>query len=222
MRRLIPLIAVFALLLSLAGCRKKRPAPKPLPPPPPTQAAPTPPVPNFVLLLADEDGKTGRIVIRNAAGSVELTQSNTLTRIARFDAAPSGPEAIPSAEVRQRFGPVLDAVPASELYFTLTFLENRDELTPESAARLPDIAKAIQDRRATFVSVTGHTDTTGSAEVNYQLGLRRAERVATILRGAGIPGGVLFIRSHGEGDPAVPTADNVSEARNRRVEVVVR
>jgi len=32
----------------------------------------------------------------------------------------------------------------------------------------------------------------------------------------------ITVTSHGEGNPLIKTADNVSEPRNRRVEVVIR
>lgn len=45
--------------------------------------------------------------------------------------------------------------------------------------------------------------------------------VTTLAAGGGGPG-ALEITSHGEANPLVPTGDNVSEPRNRRVEVTVR
>jgi outer membrane protein OmpA-like peptidoglycan-associated protein len=126
------------------------------------------------------------------------------------------------AEMRRIFGSVLDALPAPEAAFTLYFGEDRDALSSEDEAKLPGIFSAIQQRRSTAISVIGHTDTTADPQYNYQLGLRRAQAVAAILRARGVDGSAISIESHGEADPAVKTERGVAERLNRRVEVVVR
>jgi outer membrane protein OmpA-like peptidoglycan-associated protein len=72
------------------------------------------------------------------------------------------------------------------------------------------------------VSIVGHTDTTGTRDYNFRLGLRRAERVRGRLQAVGAAPTELTVESHGEDNPLVPTGDGVSEPRNRRVEVTVR
>jgi outer membrane protein OmpA-like peptidoglycan-associated protein len=69
--------------------------------------------------------------------------------------------------------------------------------------------------------VTGHTDTTADPQFNYQLGLRRAQGVADILKLRGVNESELFVSSHGDADLLVKTARGVAEAGNRRVEVIV-
>ena len=54
------------------------------------------------------------------------------------------------------------------------------------------------------------------------VGLRRAQAVAALLTKEGIDPSILEITSHGKDNPLVPTADQVFEPRNRRVEVTVR
>jgi outer membrane protein OmpA-like peptidoglycan-associated protein len=88
-------------------------------------------------------------------------------------------------------------------------------------ALMPAILRAVQERRSTDISVTGHTDRTGSTATNYALGLRRAERVAGVLRAQNVDAGSLFVASHGDADPLVKTLPGVAEQRNRRVEVIV-
>ena len=43
-----------------------------------------------------------------------------------------------------------------------------------------------------------------------------------ILIGLGVGPDIIRIFSHGEGNPLIPTPDDVPEPRNRRVEVLVR
>jgi outer membrane protein OmpA-like peptidoglycan-associated protein len=89
-------------------------------------------------------------------------------------------------------------------------------------ALIADVIREIRNRRSTSVTAVGHTDTTDSAANNYELGLRRARRVAEILMGEGLSIDSLIVASHGESDLLVKTPDAVAEPRNRRVEVVVR
>jgi peptidoglycan-associated lipoprotein len=95
-------------------------------------------------------------------------------------------------------------------------------LNTDSQAMIPAILDAIRQRHSTSITVTGHTDTVDTPQFNYNLGLRRANGVATILLGQGVKASDLFISSHGDADLLVKTARGVAELRNRRVEVIVR
>lgn len=207
-------LAVFAalFLLMLSGCRAKR-----------AQPAPTPPLPqNVIGLLPEEDGSVGGIVVTNTGGAVTLSEANTITLISAIDVSPTQPVAVDSAEIAQRFGAALDGLPEAQLEFVLYFELGGDQLTSESEALLPGLLQAVQDRQSTDVSIIGHTDTTGSPQLNYELALRRAESVATILRQRGLDPSFISVESHGQSNLLVPTADGVAEPRNRRVEVTVR
>lgn len=80
--------------------------------------------------------------------------------------------------------------------------------------------KAKQDQTK-VIDLTGHADTTGASVYNQRLSVRRAESAAAMLRSGGVAAR-LRIFGKGETDLLVPTADNVSEPRNRRVEIVLR
>jgi outer membrane protein OmpA-like peptidoglycan-associated protein len=201
----------LVMLLLAAGCRKKMPAP---PPPPAGQ--------NVFVLLPSESGKPSSITVSNAGGSQTLTESYQAVRVERADSAPTAPSAMDKTEVQRIFGPALEVLPAAEVVFTLYFDEDRDVLNERAMAQIPEIFKTIQERHSTDVSITGHTDTVGSHEVNYQLGLRRAQRVAEMLAARGLDVSHMSVASHGDADLLVQTPRGVSEERNRRVEVIVR
>lgn len=208
-------VALLALVLHTAACKSK-PVPAPPPPPPP------PAKQNLIALLPDPEGKPGRMVVINSAGSQELNQDYQAVRVERADVAPSAPFVLSPDEVKQLFGSALGVMPAPEVQFVLYFAEGKDELTRESEAQMPAIVRAVQERRSTAISVTGHTDTTGNSKANYQLGLKRSERVAAILKANGVAGDAIFVTSHGDADLLVKTPRGVAEQRNRRVEVIVR
>jgi outer membrane protein OmpA-like peptidoglycan-associated protein len=215
----------FAAVLLIAcigsACRHK--APVAPPPPPPAQPAAKPaPKQNLFVLLPEPDGKPSGITVTNQAGSQTITQPNQEVRVESATTAPAPPVPIDAAEVQRLFGTLLADLPAAELAFTLHFDTNSNQLDAESSAQLATIAKAIQDRHSTAISIIGHTDTTGASPANYQLGLRRAQTVADTLRRQGVAESDLFVESHGDADLLVKTGRNVAEAQNRRVEVIVR
>ena len=212
---------LVALLLLASGCAQK-PAPPPPAPPPPAPAPAPAPNPNVVVLLPDPAGKPSEVVLTNQAGTQTLSQPYDSVRWASNAEAPGAPSAMDPADVKRIFGATLEALPQPEVLFVLYFAGDSDVLLPESRAQVPAILNAIQERKSTSITVVGHTDTTATAEYNYQLGLRRARGVSAILRDAGVKDADLFVTSHGDGDPAVKTARNVAERLNRRVEVIVR
>ncbi len=211
MIRRIQLGGLIAVLL-LAGCTKR--------------AAQTPPAPlaakNIFVLLPEPDGKASGITVRNAAGAQSLGEPYQAVRVARNDITPEAPFQMDPAEANRIFGAALDALPEAEVQFTLYFDEGLDALTPESERQLAAISDAVRNRQSTAVTVIGHTDTTGDAASNYELGLKRAQRVAAALTAGGLPASNVFVTSHGDTDLLVKTAHGVSEPKNRRVEVIVR
>lgn len=63
--------------------------------------------------------------------------------------------------------------------------------------------------------VDGHTDTVGDSASNERLSLDRAKAIAGWFKRAGFAGDIYYA-GLGERDPAVATADNVDEVKNRR------
>lgn len=206
------ILAGLTLGVVLLGCRHKAPPP---PPPPALQ--------NLIVLLPDEDGvSSGALVMSNAGGVQQLSQPYSGLKVERADTAPSAPFPVAESEVKRLFQDALSGIPAAESRFNLYFLAGGTALTPESEEQLPVVLQAYRDRQATDVTIIGHSDTVGDRQANHELALKRAERIRERLQALGVDPAHLFTASHGEGDLLVPTADEVSEPRNRRVEIIVR
>ena len=87
----------------------------------------------------------------------------------------------------------------------------------------PNVVGVLDGRRpGRSLMLCGHTDTVGKTEFNDALSLRRAERVRKDFVDRGIPTHTVNVAGRGEREPFVPTADEVNEPRNRRVEINVR
>ncbi|MBK9029603.1 MAG: OmpA family protein [Propionivibrio sp.] len=78
------------------------------------------------------------------------------------------------AQVNEEYEQVLKAQPPKPSSFILYFVVGSSELTAESRAIVPQIVDRINAQVATEVHIIGHTDTTGSDEVNNKLALERA------------------------------------------------
>jgi outer membrane protein OmpA-like peptidoglycan-associated protein len=102
------------------------------------------------------------------------------------------------------------------------FVSGRDELTPDSGPILEQVKAELARRPAPEIAVIGHTDRVGKLETNDALSLKRAQFVRDALVGAGIDASQMEVSGRGEREPLVPTADEVAEPKNRRVEINVR
>jgi outer membrane protein OmpA-like peptidoglycan-associated protein len=174
-----------------------------------------------VVLLPESDGTVGRATVSNPAGNVELGTARASTTVVPGQ-APAPVTEMSEAEVQRLFGTALAAQPPAPIHFTLYFQFDSEELTEESRKLAGEVQTAVKAYPAPQVTVVGHTDTTGTAASNVELGLRRANTVRTLLISTGLDASAVNVTSHGEATPLVPTADDVSEPRNRRVEVSVR
>jgi peptidoglycan-associated lipoprotein len=174
-----------------------------------------------VVLLPDpEDNHVGRIVVSNPKGSSELTSARASTRVT-LTRAPRI-RTLSESDVNRQFGEILGTLPPPARHFILPFRFDSEELTDEGKQQLPEVLQSVKSYPVPEVVVIGHTDTTGTPQSNAELGLRRANAVRALLVQAGLNPAAIDVRSHGEAELLVPTADGVFEPRNRRVEVTVR
>jgi len=176
--------------------------------------------PQLVTVVPAADGHVGAVVVKHwwtervidSPFGAQRIRGNGLTETATLT----------PAEVMEIFGSTLDALPGRPTSFMLYFLEGRDELTVESLAELDKVFAELKRRPLPDIVVIGHTDTVGNLAFNDRLSLARAERLREMLVGLGIPAQRIEAAGRGKRELLVPTEDNVSEPRNRRVEINVR
>ncbi|WP_437964370.1 OmpA family protein [Sorangium sp. So ce260] len=101
------------------------------------------------------------------------------------------------------------------------FASGKSELLPIAKEKLNQVATTLKDQGSPPLRIEGHTDSTGSAQVNRKLSLDRADSVKAHLVSVGLPADKIATVGHG---PDRPVADNASaegRANNRRVEIIV-
>lgn len=91
-------------------------------------------------------------------------------------------------------------------------------LSPQAASTLDELAARLRERAVGEVTVTGHTDSSGTDAYNVQLSTSRAQTVLTALR-ASAPTSPLKAVGRGEQDPVADNGTDAGRAKNRRVTV---
>lgn len=98
------------------------------------------------------------------------------------------------------------------------FASSKYELEPTSFAELDRIADLLKKQSQLKIEISGHTDNTGSADLNLTLSKNRAEAVINYLVGKGISRTRLIAKGYGSTKP-IKSNDTASGRReNRRTE----
>ncbi len=105
--------------------------------------------------------------------------------------------------------------------FIVFFDFDKSNITSQAQTTINDAVAAAKAGNSARVTLTGHTDRSGSEQYNMALSLRRAEAVKANMIKQGIPASAIVVIGKGESQPLVPTADGVREPQNRRVEIVI-
>jgi outer membrane protein OmpA-like peptidoglycan-associated protein len=183
--------------------------------------ASTPPkTPALFAVVPGADGHVGAVVVRTDRDERVIDSAYGAQRL-KSDGSVEGSR-LTAAEVRREFGATLDALPGKPASFMLYFLEGKDELTAESRGEMEKVFGELKRRPLPDIVVIGHTDTVGGLAFNDRLSLARAERLREMMIGLGIPAERITAAGRGKRELLVPTEDNISEPRNRRVEINVR
>lgn len=186
-------------------------------------ATPPPPAPQpktLVVLVPGADGRVGAVSVKSVQGETVIDSAYASATTAGNAAPVVGSSS--AAQVQQMFGESVKALPLLPVSYTLNFLEGRDEYTPESRQTIETVLRELARRPAAEIAVIGHTDRVGALEYNDKLSLQRAERVRADFLKRGVAERSISVAGRGEREPLVATADEVAEARNRRVEINIR
>ena len=104
----------------------------------------------------------------------------------------------------------------------VTFATNQSDVNANFYPVLNSVALVLKQYEKTMIDVVGHTDSTGSMQLNMQLSQARAASVGAYLQSQGIL--AARIATQGVG-PQYPIASNDTpegRSQNRRVELILR
>lgn len=139
-----------------------------------------------------------------------------------LDAQDDCPDTPADVEVDENGCPVVAeiAVEGSVVLKGVTFTVGKAELTAESAAVLDEVAVSLHAWPNVTIEIQGHTDSSGSADLNKALSMMRAEAVREYLIVHGIDPGRMTSVGYGEDRPIAENSSPEGRRVNRRVELV--
>jgi outer membrane protein OmpA-like peptidoglycan-associated protein len=193
------LLTAGVMLLALAGCAHQT-----------------------VVLVPDANGHVGKAEVATVGGKQLLDKPDDMTRTSGRQSPPAAVATADPGYIASTFREALAIEPQPPEAFTLYFETGTIVLRPDSRDLIAAVAAAVSRRKAITVSISGHTDATGSDAINDALSLDRANAVKALLQEQGVKPELMSVTSHGSGNPAVPTPEGTPEPKNRRVVVIVQ
>ncbi|MHA8088194.1 OmpA family protein [Aquirufa sp. Wall-65K1] len=103
----------------------------------------------------------------------------------------------------------------------LFFETGKATLTPESDPELKRIVQVMQENASLQIEISGHTDNTGSDELNNKLSQDRADAVKNYLLNAGVKSDRIRTKGYGKTKPKADNTTDEGRQMNRRVEFAI-
>lgn len=103
----------------------------------------------------------------------------------------------------------------------ILFATDSAQLNSQLRSDLFVLADSLNKYPQSIVTVTGHTDNTGTAAYNQDLSERRAWSVASVLQSGGVAGSRINVVGAGESQPIATNQTVAGRAQNRRVDITI-
>jgi OOP family OmpA-OmpF porin len=101
------------------------------------------------------------------------------------------------------------------------FALGKADLSPKALPSVDKLAEFLQKYTTRNVLIEGHTDSTGSDQLNMTLSQKRADAVKDALMAKGIPENRIATKGYGKKYPVATNDTPDGRSQNRRVEVLI-
>ncbi len=141
-----------------------------------------------------------------------MTKFLSFTLVAALLLAP----AVLCAQEKKPTDPPKEIAPAVQIFFDI----NKSEIKDSEKPKLNQLVKDMKGKKEFQIWLTGHADSTGTAERNNELSKERVDEVYNYLADAGIPEDAMDAKYFSSARP-LPTSAKASDkaASDRRVEI---
>jgi len=103
----------------------------------------------------------------------------------------------------------------------ILFDVNKSDLKSAAKTNLINLAASLQKNPQTNITIVGHTDNTGSDDLNMGLSIKRAQAVKDFIVSNNVDGSRLTTVGKGESEPIADNNTVEGRAQNRRVEIAI-
>lgn len=103
----------------------------------------------------------------------------------------------------------------------LLFDVGKSALRPATKANLNELSGTLNKYPDTEIVIQGHTDSTGSDELNMNLSKDRARSVSSYLTQQGVRSSRFTVEGFGENQPVATNETSAGRQQNRRVEIAI-
>ena len=163
---------------------------------------------------------TGAVVVLDPGAGTDIKVIDQANSKSKVNGGRVLVNAVSPEVLQAKYGDLLGALPSQPKPFILYFKTGSTELVDPSV--IDAVFAEIKVRPGADIQIVGHTDTTGDGPLNERVSLERADSVKALLVTRGLDGSLARIAGRGERELRVKTDDNVDNAENRRVEIIVR
>jgi outer membrane protein OmpA-like peptidoglycan-associated protein len=106
-----------------------------------------------------------------------------------------------------------------EIPSDISFDVGRADIRPNFRSVLDQFASGLHNQPNTEVRIIGHTDSTGSDELNDRLSVQRAQSTRDYLTARGVNPQQIAVAGRGKREPIADNSTEAGRAKNRRVEI---
>ena len=174
-----------------------------------------------VILLPEEDGKVGTISLIDNKGK-EHTLNKPYETLEINDGGKISNIVVSKQELSSKYGNLLEALPKKLKNYYFFFDTGSASLTEKQIKEIKGVAKTISSNVVHKVICIGHSDSTGTDEINEKISKNRAQTVADELIVNGVDKALITLKYYGDANPLVKTKVNESNDKNRRVEIILK
>jgi outer membrane protein OmpA-like peptidoglycan-associated protein len=103
----------------------------------------------------------------------------------------------------------------------ILFAVGKSDLTSVSTTNINDLARILSKYKDTNILIEGHTDNTGTDQINNRLSEDRASSVSRQLKSDGVQGLRISTNGYGSRQPVADNSTTDGRQANRRVEVAI-
>lgn len=103
----------------------------------------------------------------------------------------------------------------------ITFASNSADLNAQFFSALDGVDMVLKEYDKTMIEIAGHTDSTGSLQLNQSLSERRAQAVAAYLSSRGLASKRIITVGAGPSHPVASNDTPAGRQQNRRVELTI-